>query len=195
MHLDDRQWAGLALFLGTAQFAIGMTIAEAVDPSYSVSTNYISDLGVRAGAAVFNGSIIVLGLLILVSSWFVLRAYRDRPLLVTLALTGIGAVGVGIFTENFGGIHGIVSLITFVFSALSAILAIRIVRPPLGYLSIVFGVSSLVALGLYISKTYLGLGPGGMERMIVWPVLAWGIAFGAYLLGVTASSTPTSSAS
>ena len=52
MRLEDRQWAGLLLLVGTTQFAIGMIIAEAVDPSYSVSTNYISDLGVRAGAAV-----------------------------------------------------------------------------------------------------------------------------------------------
>src|SRR5438093_1099036 len=46
MRLEDRQWAGLFLFAGTVQFAIGMIIAEAVDPTYSVSTNYISDLGV-----------------------------------------------------------------------------------------------------------------------------------------------------
>ena len=28
MHLDDRQWAGLSLFLGTVEFAMGLTIAE-----------------------------------------------------------------------------------------------------------------------------------------------------------------------
>src|SRR5438445_12333050 len=63
MHLDNRQWAGLALFLGTVEFAMGVTIAEIVYPDYSVSGMYISDLGVGpAGAPIFNGLISVLGL-------------------------------------------------------------------------------------------------------------------------------------
>ena len=194
MRLEDRQWAGLFIFAGTTQFAIGMIIAEAVDPPYSVSTNYISDLGVRAGAVVFNASIVLLGLTILVTAWFLLRAFRDRILTITVVLAGIGAIGVGVFTEDFGGIHSIVSFITFVFAALSAILAFRIVRPPLGYLSVLLGVASLVALGLYISKVYAGLGNGGMERMIVYPVLAWGIGFGGYLLGMShPKETPATS--
>src|SRR5437016_10140554 len=79
MRLEDRQWAGLFLLAGTTQFAIGMIIAEAVDPSYSVSTNYISDLGVRAGSAVFNTSIILLGITILATSWFLLGIQGPNP--------------------------------------------------------------------------------------------------------------------
>ncbi len=197
MHLDDRQWAGLTLFLGTVQFAMGLTIAEIVYPNYSVAANYISDLGVGTAAApIFNGSIIVLGALLVLCSWFVFRAYRDRLLMGALALAGIGAAGVGIFSEGSPyGLHSGFSLITFVFAALATILAFRVVRPPLGYLSIVFGVASFAALGLYVSGNYLGLGTGGMERMVVWPVLVWGIAFGGYLLGVTAASTTAPTAS
>jgi len=183
MRLEDRQWAGLFLFAGTTQFAIGMIIAEAVDPSYSVSTNYISDLGVRAGAAIFNTSIILLGITIL-------RAFKDRILMIVVLLAGVGAVGVGVFTEAFGVLHSIVSFITFLFAGLSAILAFRILRPPLSYVSVLLGVGSLAALGLYISKNFLDLGNGGMERMIVYPVLAWGIGFGGYLLGTSHSQGP-----
>lgn len=182
MRLDDRRWAGLLLFGGIAQFAIGLTMAEALTPNYSVSGNYISDLGVRSAALIFNTSIVLLGLAVIVSGWFVLRAFKDLILTIAVVLAGIGAIGVGVLTEDFGGIHSIVSLITFVFAALSAILAFRILRPPLAYLSILLGAASLLALGLYISNTYLGLGPGGMERMIVWPVIVWGLAFGGYLL-------------
>jgi len=190
MRLEHRQWAGLLLFAGTTQFAIGMIIAEAVDPSYSVSTNYISDLGVRAGAAVFNASIILLGIAILATSWFIFRAFKDRILMIVVLLAGVGAVGVGVFTEAFGSIHSVVSFITFLFAALSAILAFRVLRPPLSYLSVLLGVASLAALGLYISKNYLGLGNGGMERMIVYPVLTWGISFGGYLLGMSHFKAP-----
>jgi len=185
MRLEDRQWAGLFLFAGTVQFAIAMIIAEAVDPMYSVATNYISDLGVRAGAPIFNASIILLGIAILATSWFVFRAFKDRILMIVVLLAGAGAVGVGVFTENApDGLHSIVSFITFLFAALSAILAFRVLRPPLSYLSVLLGVGSLLALGLYISKNYFDLGNGGMERMIVYPVLAWGIGFGGYLLGM-----------
>src|SRR5437763_1424266 len=169
MRLEDRQWAGLFLFAGTVQFAIGMIIAEAVDPTYSVSTNYISDLGVRAGAPIFNASIILLGIAILATSWFVFRAFKDRILMIVVLLAGAGAVGVGVFTEKApDGLHSIVSFITFLFAALSAILAFRVLRPPLSYLS----------------ENNFDLGSGGMERMIVYPVLAWGIGFGGYLLGM-----------
>ena len=194
MRLEDRQWAGLLLFAGTVQFSIGMILAEAVDKTYSVSTNYISDLGVRAGAAIFNSSIILLGLAILGTSWFIFRAFKDRILMVLVLLAGVGAVGVGVFNEKFGAIHSIVSFITFLFAALSAIFAFRVLRPPLSFLSVLLGVGSLLALGLYIGGYYAGLGAGGMERMIVYPVLTWAIGFGGYLLGMSHSAeTPATS--
>jgi hypothetical membrane protein len=186
VRLDDRQCAGLSLFAGAVQFSIGMIIAEAVDPRYSVSENYISDLGVRAGAFVFNSSIIILGIAILATSWFSFRAFKDRILTSVVLLAGIGAVGVGIFNEAFAILHSLFSFITFFFAALAAIAAFRVLRPPFSYLSVLIGAGSLVALGLFLSKNdYLKLGIGGMERMIVYPVLTWAIGFGGYLLGTS----------
>src|SRR5437667_11400577 len=100
MRLEDRQWAGLFLFAGTVQFAIGMIIAEAVDPTYLVATNYISDLGVRAGAPIFNGSRILLGIGILATSWFVFRAFKDRLLVIVVLLAGGGSVSGRVLAEN-----------------------------------------------------------------------------------------------
>lgn len=194
-HFDDRQWAGMLLFVGIAQFAIiGLTVAESVYPGYSVSTNYISDLGVGPAALIFDPSIIVVGLVVLATAWFLYRAFRDRILSIVVALAGVGAIAVGVFTEDFGVIHPLVSLWTFIFIALSAILATRVVRPPFQYISVILGVLSLIALGLYISKTYAGLGPGGMERMIVWPILVWGLAFGGYLFAMPPSPSGASPA-
>ena len=192
MRFDDRQWAGLLLFGGIAEFAIGLTIAEAVYPGYSVSRNYISDLGIGVASGIFNAAIILVGLAGFFSSRFLFLTFHDRILWILVALAGIGAIGVGIFTEDYPLVHSIFSLVTFLFAALAATYAFRFIRPPLGYLSIVLGVFSLAALGLFVSKTYLGLGPGGMERMIVWPVLVWGLAFGGYLLGTSAGSGETS---
>src|SRR5213596_4348461 len=195
MRLDDRQWAGLLLFVGIAQFAIiGLTVAESVYPGYSVSQNYISDLGVGPAALIFDPSIILVGLLVLATAWFLWRAVGDRILSIVVALGGAGAIAVGVFTEAFGVVHEIVSLWTFIFIGLSAIFAGRIIRPPFRYLSVVLGVLSLVALGLFIANADLGLGPGGMERMIVWPILVWGTAFGGYLFG-SSSPAPAAAAS
>src|SRR5207247_1844575 len=93
-------------------------LAFVTDPE-DLATKYISDLGVRAGAAVFNTSIILLGITILATSWFLLRAFKDPILMIVVLLAGVGAVGVGVFTEAFGFLHTIVSFITFLFAGLS----------------------------------------------------------------------------
>ena len=181
MMLDERKWAGMLIFLAGAQFSVFLVIAEAIYPGYSVSGNFISDLGVGPAANVFNGSVILLGLLAF-GAVYVSRRLFDRVLLILLLLTGIGAVGVGVFTEAFGGVHTVVSFIAFVFAGLSAIWSSRFVKPPLSYVAIVLGVFGLLALVLFAAKVYLGLDQGGMERMIVYPVLAWAMSFGGYMM-------------
>lgn len=189
VRLDDRQWAGLLLFVAVAQFAtIGLTVSESVYPGYSVSQRTISDLGVGPAALIFNPSIILVGILVLAESWFLSRAFRDRFVTMIAILDGVGAIGVGVFTEDFGVAHSIASLWAFVSIALSAIISMRVIRPPFQYISGILGVLSLVAIGLYIPGIYLGLGQGGMERMIVWPILVWGLGFGGYLLAMPPSS-------
>ncbi|MEK6810614.1 MAG: DUF998 domain-containing protein, partial [Candidatus Thermoplasmatota archaeon] len=115
MMLDERKWAGMLIFLAGAQFSVFLVIAEAIYPGYSVSGNFISDLGVGPAANVFNGSVILLGLLAF-GAVYVGRRLFDRVLLILLFLTGIGAVGVGVFTEAFGGVHTVVSFIAFGFA-------------------------------------------------------------------------------
>ncbi len=188
MMLDERKWAGFLIFLGAAQFTAGLVIAEALHPGYSVSNNFVSDLGVGPAAAVFNGSVFLLGLLVVVAA-FLGRRMFERVFLVLLVITGIGAMGVGVFTEDAGVLHTIVSLVAFLFAGLSAIWSFRLQKPPMSYLSAVLGILGLAALVLFGSGTYAGLGRGGMERMIVYPVLAWAMAFGASLMSAEATAS------
>lgn len=44
------------------------------------------------------------------------------------------------------------------------------------------GHDRLHSLLLFIKHIYLGLGPGGMERMIVYPNLVWALAFSTELM-------------
>jgi hypothetical membrane protein len=183
MGYENKKVAGFLLLVGALQFVLGMIISEALYPGYSTSNNYISDLGVGPSALIFNSSIILLGVLIAAGAYFVQRAFNSKLFSILLTVTGIGAMGVGIFTEDFGVAHAIFSLITFLFAGISIIVSFKFERPPLSYLSIILGAASLVSLALFGSGVYLGLGKGGMERMIAYPVLLGAISLGGYFIG------------
>lgn len=172
---SDNKLASILIFIGATQFLIFMKIAEFIYPEYSVSYNYISDLGVGSTAIVFNSSIIVLGLLGIIGSLLLYKIEKIFSLLLLLA--SLGALGVGLFPETTGILHTISALITFLFGGLAAIYSSRISKGMFKYIWIILGIFSLIALGLYIPKYYLGLGRGGMERLIVYPVLIWLLGF------------------
>jgi len=177
--------AGAVLFTGAVLFITGMHLAEFIYPGYSVSGDYISDLGVQQPSSlVFNTSVTLLGIFILLGSYFILREFHSTLISVFLGLAGAGAIGVGVFPGTSGVIHDIVSLMAFLFGGLSAIASWRLVKAPFNYFSVVLGIVSLTALILFIAGIYLGLGPGGMERMIVYPVLVWVAGFGGYLMAM-----------
>jgi hypothetical membrane protein len=189
--MDFKRAAGVSLFVGAVQFIIGMHLAEYLYPGYSVSGNVISDLGAtcratctiyQPSASIFNYSVILLGLLILLGSYFIWREFRSSLISALFFLSGLGAIGVGLFPETAGFLHVIVSFITFFFAGLGAIAAAKIMKSPFSYFSILMGIASITALVLYGVNIYLGLGPGGMERMIAYPVLLWAISFGGYLM-------------
>jgi hypothetical membrane protein len=180
--------AGALFFVAASQFVIGLVVAEAQYTGYSIararslSTNYISDLGVGPSAMIFNSSVFLMGLLILIGAYFVQRAFNFKLLTLLLILTAIGAMGVGVFTENYVNVHWIVSLIAFLFGGLSSIASSRLLKRPFSVIAVILGLMALGALGLFAAQTYLDLGAGGMERMIVYPILLWGAGFGGYLL-------------
>ena len=174
--------AGALFFVAASQFVIGLVVAEARYTGYSISAKYISDLGVGPSATIFNSSVFLMGLLILIGAYFVQRAFNFKPLTLLLILTAVGAMGVGVFTEDSGSVHGVVSLIAFLFGGLASIASYRLLKRPFSFIAVILGLMTLGALGLFGAQIYLGLGVGGMERMIVYPILMWGAGFGGYLL-------------
>ena len=187
--------AGIFLFPGIAQFAFFLVLAEIFYPGYDVSTNAISDLGatckngacifVQPSSEIFNSSISLMGLLLICGSYYLWKGYGSKSLTFFVALSGVATIGVGVFNESFGVVHSLFSLLTFVSIGVQGILVFRVVKPPMSYFSAAAGVATLVALVLFVSGTFLGLGLGGMERMIVYPVLLGGIGFGGYLLSAS----------
>ncbi len=189
--------AGILFFIAVTQFVLCLIISEALYPGYSVSDNYISDLGVGPSSIVFNSSVFLLGLLLLVGTYFLRYSSNFKTVNTLLFLMAIGAMGVGIFTKDFTLAHGAVSSAAFFFAGLSAIASFKVLEKPFSLISIILGAMTLAALALFSigmtvsgsltsnealdSSFYLGLGPGGMERMIIYPALMWLAGFSGFL--------------
>jgi hypothetical membrane protein len=200
MPHSNGKMAGVFFFIASTQFVLGLIVAEASYPGYNMSDNYISDLGVGPSSMIFNFSIFLLGLLSIIGSYFLPRTINFRALSVLLALMSIGAIGAGIFTKSSAAIHGVMSSMAFLFGGLSAIASFKVLKRPLSVISVILGVIVLGALALFAggllasgsfteieaqdSVFFLGLGPGGMERMIAYPALIWLAGFSGHLIAL-----------
>jgi hypothetical membrane protein len=194
---NSRKIAGALLFLGGLQWLILVIVSETFFPNYSVKLNDLSDLAstvapntsvVQPSAVIFNITMILLGLAVILATFFVHLSYRKYLVTIFLGIFGFACMLVGIFPGDAGNIHGIVSLLAFVFGPLSAIAAFKVENAPLKYISIIMGVAALVPLvtrfGMGDSSPILtALGRGGEERMIAYPVITWVIVFGGSLIG------------
>ncbi len=191
MKYENSKIAGALLFIGAVLCVLGIIIAEALYPGYSTSENYISDLGVGPSSLIFNSSVFLVGALAVGSAYFIRRTFDAKLFSLFAAMAGIGAMGVGLFTEDAGVVHVAFSFITFLFAGLSAITSYKLQKPPFSHFSVILGVVALSTLVLFASNTFLGLGKGGMERMIAYPALLWAIGFGGHLISYS-SDTSTS---
>jgi hypothetical membrane protein len=197
MALAAKAKAGACIFAGTAQFGILLILAEVYYPGYSASSNYISDLGAfcpgggspcqvfSPSSLIFDLSVALLGLLVIACAVYLQKAFHYAPTTAIVAIAGAGAIGVGVFPETTGVVHGFFSLVVFLFAGLGAVTTARFQKAPFSVFSVVLGLVTLAALVLYVGGSYLSLGPGGMERMVTYPVLLWGVGFGGYMMGQT----------
>jgi hypothetical membrane protein len=204
MNYDDKKIAGLLIFVGVAQLVLAVVVSEAVYSGYSVGQQPMSDLGnwslAGNSAAIFDVSVILLGMLSITSAYFIQRTFKNRLFTSLWVITGVSSIGVGIVAENiYLPLHGVFSVIVMVFGAVAAIISYRFQKSPLSYLSVILGAVMLSAMVLFIlgrgsSGFYLGLGEGGMERFIIYPLWLWLLGFGAHLIGDSSETATTGKA-
>jgi len=192
-RLKEKGTAGFMLFAGSLTLLFGIMFAEFTYPGYSVSLNYISDLGAHGvvPAAFFNISIVIFGLCA-VYAGFLLRSSLDRAIGTLAIIAGLGATIVGIFNEGtITEIHYTGAFMAFFFGGVAVLLsAKRVFKSPMSYVFWVLGGMSLLFLIVFginmalSEKNYLGLGVGGVERLVAYPIIFWALALGAYLVAV-----------
>jgi hypothetical membrane protein len=190
------RWGGAMLLVGSVQFVAAMAVVQLKYPGYSDTGNYVSDLGssMSPWAWLFNDSIRLLGLLGILGTLLIRTAFASKTTthvgLGALVVAELGAIAVGTFPEGsswpFAGVHSAVSLITFVGSAVGLLfLALAMSRDTrwqgLRAYTFLSGVLTLVAIALFADGTYLGIGPGGMERIVIAPILLWAVVAGVHL--------------
>ncbi len=194
----DLRVGGSLLFVAGSVILLGIITAEALYTGpYSTGVNQISDLGgteppgsiiLQPAATIFDVSMVAVGLLVLMASTLVHRVFRRRSVTIPLALLGAGALGVGLFPGNTGSPHALCAMTTFLSGGAAAITGGRLASGPFRYLSIALGAIALLTLASYIAlgdaSPMAGLGIGGLERWIVYPIVLWVTGFGAYLAGL-----------
>jgi hypothetical membrane protein len=196
--IRQRLAAVAGVLYSSAGFVLLMGIMTA-ETKYPVFRHYttrqeISDLGgtrpphglvTQPSAMIFDATMLIAGVLLLAGAFALWWLYRDWVLTVVSALFGAGAFLVGIFPGNTAP-HPFAAMIAFVFSALTAIAAVRVTSGPFRVMTVSAGVLSLVALVAGElggnSPVVKSIGIGGTERWVVFPIILWLVLFGGYLL-------------
>jgi len=191
LKFRNKVWAGALLFFGSTLWLLVEIVLESYQPGYVGSIHYVSSLGSGITALPYNLSLILFGSCIIIASLFLQRAFEEKFFSLTLLITGIFVTGVGVFPETMPPMHGLFTGFTFIFAGLSAIFSYKILDNPFSYLSILIGILSIAFLFIFFpylglaresTETFIGLGKGTMERIIIYPVMFWIICFSGHLL-------------
>lgn len=103
-----------------------------------------------------------------------------------VVLSGLGGPLAGFFPANVNlGLHVLGALINFLAAGVGLVLlgiGTRTQNGALAAWSLLLGGTTLAGFVLYNSQSFLGLGPGGMERVIGYSPVVWAIGLGIGLL-------------
>ncbi len=182
-------------------FVVQIVVAAAYNGHFSLAHNTISDLGNTVCGVygdryvcsplhwLMNISFVILGLTQLLGAFLLARVSTKKLSNLmgfgSMVLAGIGTIIVGFYPENtIGSLHAYGATLPFLLGNIAMLLLAKHQNFPkwLTYYSYVSGVTGLTALLLFMTMTYLGLGQGGMERVVAYPQTIWMITVGIYIL-------------
>jgi hypothetical membrane protein len=197
----------IAWVLAAQFFVAQVVIAWAWSGPFDLTERYISDLGntvcgpYPAGSTTLvcspwyvwmNASFILLGVTMSAGALLTRRAFRPTRLAIAarvfFVLAGVGVALVGLFPENVNmTMHAAGAGMNFVLGNAALVLFGLTLGSDSGrswrWFGFCAGCLGLAGTALFVAGAYLGLGPGGMERVAAYPMPIWQIAMGLMLLG------------
>lgn len=190
---DHYKYAGIFLIIGCIQYLLVVNLAESMFSGYSIAQNSLSDLGGLFAstqvALMFNVSNMILGILILASVYLILKSGGCRLFSGCLGIFGFCIAALGIFPEYIPTIHVTLILIAYFIGSLALIFSYRLgINIPMTIISMILGFTALITI---ITPVILGMGTtnplglligkGGLERLIIYPIILYLTALGGYL--------------
>jgi len=191
---------GALLWIACLQYFLAEAVsASAWSGGYSLSRNYISDLGASRcdvglcspWHVVMNASFVMQGCLMICGAVLLRSVFGGgvwtRAALILTATAGLGVIGVGLAPEDVApGAHYFSAGIN-IFSANASMLcmgmALRAGRPQwLGALGLFLGALGMAAFALLAAKIDVGLGVGIVERAAADPFALWLALLGGLML-------------
>jgi hypothetical membrane protein len=186
----ESELAGVALFALAAQFMTVIMLGTSIAPGYDIRGGAISDLGVIPETALlFNVSLVVTGALNVPAGVLLYRSFRRVRIPAVFTVAGVGAIGAGLLPLDTGGAHGLFALVAFIAFNLQALAIATVTAGPMRALSALAGLVGLAFVAVMVvgdagSPAVFGpIGHGGAERLIVYPVMLWLMAYGGALIG------------
>ncbi|HEV2231545.1 MAG TPA: DUF998 domain-containing protein, partial [Thermoplasmata archaeon] len=188
------------LSLSGIVFLLTVMVFEALSPGYSTHQNTISDLlAVGTGTSLLGEPMIFLAAMCWIGgAYFLFRRTGQPGWLALNLLPGTGLLLAVLSPENVNlAVHSLGAVLAFVPGPISALLSYRRLRSPFRYLALALGAISLAGTAIFFGayETPLvqqGLGPGGWERVIVYPLFLWLIGLGSDRLRASTERTPGS---
>ena len=165
MDSKNKTLSGSILFVGSIVYLLGTVTGEKF-----------------GNMSLYNTSIVLLGIIVLISIYFIQNAFKSPIFSGLLAVAGIGTIGVGLL--NYASTeYYVFAGLGYVFFGLSAIMSYRYEKAPLSYLSIILGAAAFIALGLWAGKVDLGSGMTVTPIIIDTLILLWLAGFSANIIG------------
>ena len=188
--------SGIFLFLSGFLIFMGIITGEMFYTlPFNTRGNYISELAAAlplntvtppTSAAIFNLTMIVTGIMVAAAGFILQMTAKKLIATIPLMMFGTGITGVGVCPGNVVPWHGIFAIVIFLTGGIGAITSFKIVKGPLRYVLICFGIIALILL-FFANKFIPLLGVGGAERWLFYPEVFWIMGLGGYLLGYTNS--------
>jgi len=159
----------------------------------------IDVLGIAVGGSfesglLWNLSVFLFGLLIIVSVYFVHKALNSKLFSILLVVAGIGAIGAALFCGCYGLLLNLIgdkpllyypfAVVGYLALGLCGIISYKFTRRPFSYFCLGLGLFSLIAFGVWISSFDISYSGTRMPSILVdYSQSLLLVGFGAYLIG------------